>query len=483
MLHAGFASRVVALTVLVFSLTALGCEQKWPEKARNITEITPVSKPIPSPEMNLHPWHNSDIDWRQAAGANLSILATAHAGFPALEPLLPTFEALTGIRVGYLMAEETDMRTKRRIDLSSGAGVYDVVTIGVTYLGEAHAGGWLEDLSGYMEDPSLTDAAWYDVADIGLSLRELHIKDGRLLAMPYSSASPVFWYRKDLFAKHGIRVPDSYKEIVAMKTKLQTALEKDGLTDTYAFAARAKIGAGRNTWMVIPCIRAYGGAMLDDKWRAAFNSPEAIRALEAYRDMIVGAGTPPDSESMDLYQMRKLFAQGKLASLIVASDFFNDINSPEKSPVWDQWDAAVTPRGPATRETSPWAWAWAINSSSKQKRAAWLFVQWATSEATIKMLGTGITPARLSAWDAKAFQELGAPGLSVAARWALTNATPSKLQTGIPEFPEAGKVASIAFSEIFFGAPVKETLDAAVKAVDGIMEQGATKREIVGNGH
>jgi len=88
------------------------------------------------------------------------------------------------------------------------------------------------------------------------------------------------------------------------------------------------------------------------------------------------------------------------------------------------------------------------------------------------MLGTGISPARLSTWNTKAFEDLKAPGLIRASRWALNHATPSRIQTGIEAFPEAGKVASMAFSEIFFGAPVKETLDRAVIKVNRIMEKG-----------
>jgi len=347
-------------------LLIIGCEK---ERAREKQEKEAV---VPSVEKegphlpDLSPWSRSKIDWRQCEGASLSVLAAAHAGFPTLKPLLPSFEALTGIRVGYLMVEETDMRTQRRMDLSSRGGVYDVVSIGVTYLGEAHAGGWLEDLSSYMNDPSLTDPAWFNFEDIGPSFRDLLVKEKQLLAIPYSSASPVFWYRKDLFLKYGISVPDSFSEIIPMKEKLQAALERDGLTDIYAFATRAKIGAGRNTWIVIPCIRAHGGEMLDENFRAIFNAPEAVKALSVYRKMITGRGTPPESEAMGFYKMRELFRRGKLASLIVASDFFNDIDTPEKSPVWDKWDAEITPRGPVSRETSPWAWGWGINSASRQ---------------------------------------------------------------------------------------------------------------------
>ncbi len=472
-------SVVIFAFLMAVSLLA-GCEGETPGDKPEPGAAPTVPRPAPAGKHNLEPWLQGNIDWKQKEGATLSVLAAAHAGFPALKPLLPVFEALTGIRVGYLMVDEPVMRTKRQTDFSSGAGVYDVVPIGVTYLGEAHANGWLENLSNYMDDPSLTDGSWFNFDDIGAAFRKLHIKEGKFVAMPFSMATNIFWYRKDLFVKYDIEIPDSYEEIVVMKEKLQTAMDRDGIKDIHAFATRAKIGAGHNTWNVIPCIRAYGGEMLDENWHAAFNSPEAVTALGVYRDMITGKGAPPESESMGLYKMRRLFAEGKLASLIVGSDFFNELNGPEQSPVWDKWDAGVTPRGPAARVASPWAWAWAINSASGQKSAAWLFVQWATSEATIEMMETRITPARLSAWEASAFQELNAPGLIRAARWSLENAGPSRLQMGIPEFPEAGRVASIAFSEIFFGAPVKETLDEAVNKVDAIMKKGPTRRQRAG---
>ena len=73
----------------------------------------------------------------------------------------------------------------------------------------------------------------------------------------------------------------------------------------------------------------------------------------------------------------------------MASHFYN---AAEESDIWNKWEAAPLPAGLIARETSPWAWAFAINSKSTSKDAAWLFIQWATSEQTAALLSTGGSP-------------------------------------------------------------------------------------------
>ena len=84
----------------------------------------------------------------------------------ALCPYLPLFEQLTRIWVGYQNIEQDEMRRKRRLDLTSGGGIYNVVPIAITSLGKAYENGWLEWLNPYLTDRALTDQAWYDFTDL-----------------------------------------------------------------------------------------------------------------------------------------------------------------------------------------------------------------------------------------------------------------------------------------------------------------------------
>lgn len=299
-----------------------------------------------------------------------------------------------------------------------------------------------------------------------------------MLSIPFDFSAPIFFYRKDLFEKYHIELPDTYEAIVSMKRKLQAAMAQDGLKGIYAFTTRTGVGAGLNTWTVIPIIRAYGSEMFDAQWRPIFNSPQAVKALEVYRDMVTGYGSPPDTLTLHFYDIRTRFKEGKLASTILASHFFSEINDAEKSPIWNRWDAIHTPRGPVARETSPWAWAFAINTASSNKKAAWLFIQWVTSKATARLLTTGGAPARRSVW--KSDVKINPPGLIKAVNWIMAESSIDRMQSGILEFTETGLIASKAFSEIFYGAPVQPTLDQAVVQVEQIMAKGPTRRVVTG---
>jgi len=427
---------------------------------------------------DLSPWLEAKTDWKQFDGESISVLALPHAYTLRLKPFIPIFEELTGIHVGYEMIGESEMRRKRQIDLAAGSGLYDVIAIGLTYVGEASAGGWLEDLLPLVEDTSLTDPEWYKYGDIGQTFKDMLTRDGKLLALPIGPSAPIFWYRKDLFDKYGIAVPDTYEEVIEMKKKLQKAMEDDGLKGVYAFTTRAKRGAGRNTWTTAACIRAYGGVLFDENWNAVFNSPEAVKAMEVYKAMITGPGSPPGSEAMGFYEIVDMFAAGQLASMIAGVDHIVFINDPEKSKVADTWEADLIPQGPAARMTSPWAWSLGINSSSRVKKAAWLFLQWASSEPTMKLLGTGISPSRMALWDSKPFQDLNRPGWIKASKWSWENGILSRFRSGIPEFPEVGETASVGFSEIFFGGPIQEILDESAEKVNKVMEKGPTRKQM-----
>jgi multiple sugar transport system substrate-binding protein len=170
-----------------------------------------------------------------------------------------------------------------------------------------------------------------------------------------------------------------------------------------------------------------------------------------------------------------MFRDGKVASGIFSSHIFGYLNDPQSS-VAGKWDAALPPKGSAGRFTSPWAWGFGINASSKNKKAAWLFVQWSASKETALLLGAGVGPARRSVWTPEYAAKQKAPGLSKAYNWIFDSGENSPFQLGVPEFPEAGLVASKAFSEIFYGAPVKDTLDKAVIKAEKIMADGPTRK-------
>lgn len=468
------------LTCLLFG----GCDNTHDTDAPSAhpPDLTPiVESPVrlssdhpPTTPVDLRPWQQADINWQQFAGTRITVLGDAQGAFESLQPLLPVFQALTGIEVGMILIQQEDMRKRLRTDLASGGGVFDVVPKGITDLGEPYHAGWILPLQPFIDNPALTDPDWFNLADFSPQVLRLCQVEGHLLSLPFDFSAPVFLYRKDLFERYGIDVPQTYAELVTMKRQLQAALDGDGIAMD-AFTTRTTVGSGDNTWTVFPVIRAYGGQLFDERWQPRFNTPEVVSALRVYRDMVTGPGSPRDNLTQHFTEQRRLLRDGKLASAIFASHIFAYLNDAEQSAIAGKWDAAPPPAGPAGRFTSPWAWAFAINAGSKQPQAAWLFMQWAASAETAALLGAGVGPARRSAWTPEYAKQIQAPGMVDAYQWIFSHAENDPFQMGIAEFPSAGLVMSKAFNEIFYGAPIQKTLDDAVLQVEQIMAAGTTR--------
>ncbi|WP_247387685.1 extracellular solute-binding protein, partial [Bradyrhizobium sp. 143] len=88
--------------------------------------------------------------------------------------------------------------------------------------------------------------------------------------------------------------------------------------------------------------------------------------------------------SYEWYQVLDDFLQGRTAMAIDSSNFATDISNPAKSHVAKQAGFAAFLHLPG-REPVPFMshWQACINSKSKNKQAAFLFLLWATSKPTL----------------------------------------------------------------------------------------------------
>lgn len=419
----------------------------------------------------LQHWQQASINWQSKAGSHINILADEQPAFMALKPYIPLFEQLTGISVGFHALEQSQMRVRRHQDLSEASGLYDVLPMGITFLGEAQSQGWVEPLQPYIDNPKLTDKTWYQLEDISERSLALCKIDNTLYSLPFDFSAPIYFYRKDLFERFNLAVPDTYEQLQATKVKLQREIDRTpSLNGMHAFASRTLPGAGLNTWTVLPVMRAYGAEVIDAQGQSVFNSPETAQSLQVYRDLVTGFGNPDNSRLLHFYEIRRLFKEGRLASAFLASHFYNEIDTAEESDIWNKWEAAPLPAGPIARETSPWAWAFAINSKSTNKDAAWLFIQWATSEQTAALLSTGGSPPRQKVWHEKLFTLVNKPGFNKAMLWVFEHATPDRLQAGMVEFPVIGEIISQTFSQIFYGADIKQSIKSTDAKINANMQ-------------
>ncbi len=349
------------------------------------------------------------IDWKQFAGETITLAGAIHPWTNAIAPLLPRFTQLTGIRVVTDFALETPFLGALPIKLARGDSSPDVFMF-LTY-GQGISQGWLEPLNGYYSDKGLTDLRWYDENDLLATARAFPVwSNGERYAFPITSEAVTLFANSTALSAKRLPVPQTFDELLATAKALNTR----GMS---GIAMRAQ-ASGNSSPAAMSFVFSYGGYMVKDN-KAAFASPEAIAAVGMYGAILREAG-PVGVGGYEWYNVLEDFAQGKTAMAIEASNLATDVSNPTKSRVAGHVDFAAFPhldgRAPVPFMSH---WQECVNVKSRHKRAAFLFLLWATSRPTsLQTAATGLATTRLSAWQSEGFKK--AFGAQAAAA-ALTN--------------------------------------------------------------
>jgi multiple sugar transport system substrate-binding protein len=67
------------------------------------------------------------FDWQMHKGTSIRVMANKNASGEAIQPLVPDFEKLTGIKVQYETFTEDQYRQKVLLELAAGTGGVDVI--------------------------------------------------------------------------------------------------------------------------------------------------------------------------------------------------------------------------------------------------------------------------------------------------------------------------------------------------------------------
>jgi multiple sugar transport system substrate-binding protein len=390
------------------------------------------------------------IDWKQFAGQTITLAGAIHPWSNAITPLLPDFTKLTGISVVTDFQLETSFLGALPIKLARGSRTPDVFMF-LTY-GQGISAGWLEPLNAYYSDRSLTDLAWYDESDLLKTARAFPLwPDGERYAFPITSEAVILFINSDALAAKNLPVPQTFDELLATAKAVKTS-EMSGI------AMRAQ-ASGNSSTAAMSFVFSYGGAMVKDN-KAAFASPEAIAAVEMYGQLLSQAG-PVGVGSYEWYQVLDDFLQGRTAMAIDSSNFATDISDPAKSRVTKQAEFAAFPYV-ASRTPVPFMshWQACINSKSRNKRAAFLFLLWATSKPTsLQTAATGLATTRLSAWSSEGFKKAFGPQAAAAALTNLQNADVERAKAILfhPQSRPIQDAFMIGVNEVVSGAKSAES--------------------------
>jgi multiple sugar transport system substrate-binding protein len=162
------------------------------------------------------------------------------------------------------------------------------------------------------------------------------------------------------------------------------------------------------------------------------------------------------------------FLQARTAMAIDSSNFATDISNPEKSRVAKQAGFATFPHLPG-RKPVPFMshWQACVNSRSQYKRAAFLFLLWATSKPTsLRTAAAGLATTRVSAWSSEGFKKAFGAEAAEAALTNLQNADVDRAKAILfhPKSRTIQDAFMIGLNEVISGEnPAKAVMTAAAE--------------------
>ena len=277
------------------------------------------------------------------------------------------------VTLEWVVLPENELRQKVTTDIATGAGTYDILTIGTYEVPIWGQLGWLAPFDSVPAD--------YDIEDVYQSVRSGLSYDGTLYALPFYAESSFLFYRKDLFEAAGIEMPETptYEQLMEWAGKLH-----DPDNNIYGTCQRGKPGWGENMAFVGLLVNTFGGEYINAEWKPEIDSPEWHDALTYYVELMTNYG-PPGAASNGHLENRTLFAAGNCATWVDATSAAGYMFNPEESKVAETVGFANAPVGPYDKGTHwMWSWALAVPASSPDAAAAQDFIYWATSKGYIE---------------------------------------------------------------------------------------------------
>ncbi|PZM08443.1 ABC transporter substrate-binding protein [Rhizobium tubonense] len=412
-----------------------------------------------------------------ASAETLTIATVNNGDMIRMQKLTDDFKTKNpGIDLEWVTLEENVLRQKVTTDIATKGGQYDVLTIGTYEVPIWAKQGWLLPLDNL--------GSSYDVDDLLPAIRSGLTADGKLYAAPFYGESSMVMYRKDLFDKAGLKMPDAPTwTFIADAAKKLTDKDKE----VYGICLRGKAGWGENMAFLTAMSNSFGARWFDEKWKPQFDQPEWKKTLDTYVKMMKEDG-PPGASSNGFNENLALFQTGKCGMWIDATVAASFVSDPKQSKVADQVGFALAPdNGLGKRGNWLWAWNLAIPAGSKKTEAAEKFIAWATSKDYTNLVAQkegwiNAPPGTRTSLYANADYQKAAPFAKMTLD-SINSADPTKPTVkpvpyvgvqfvAIPEFQGIGTAVGQQFSAALAG---QVTVDQALKSAQQLTTREMTK--------
>jgi sorbitol/mannitol transport system substrate-binding protein len=401
---------------------------------------------------------------------SINVLMVGNPQMEDIEKLTKdSFTKDTGIKVNYTILPENELRDKVTQDVATGAGQYDVATVGAYEVPIWAGNDWLNPVDSYADKDSS-----YDKGDIlPPMVKSLSGEDGKLYGLPFYGESSFLMYNKDVMAKKGITMPQrpTWREVADIAAKVDGA--EPGMK---GICLRGLPGWGEMFAPLTTVVNTFGGTWFTEDWKAQVDSPEFKQAVNFYVDLVKKHGEPGASQA-GFTECLNAMSQKKVAMWYDATSAAGSLEDPKVSKVAGHVGYAFAPVEKTKSSGWLWTWAFVMPKTTKKADEASQFMLWATSKDYEKLVGEKLgwprVPAgkRTSTYAIPEYQKASA---------AFGDTTLKAIEEADPENPgvQARPTVGVQFVDIpefqDLGTKVSQDIAAAI-AGQGTVDEALAK--------
>jgi multiple sugar transport system substrate-binding protein len=315
------------------------------------------------------------------------------AGLQSLDPKNfsgPLWEKETGCKINVVEVPTSEMFTKIMQEFRAGTGAYDALNVIPAWMPDLAQAGALEVLDPYVDKYGFRD----ELKKIAPTYRDNQMTvNNKIYGFPDDGDVFLFYYRKDIFAradlkkafkdkyKYDLAPPKTWKQFDEIGSFLTEALKKEGVYGAAFFREPPY-----TMFMFEERFRVEGGKFFDAAtMKATVNSPIGVQVFADMRNE--NRFMPPGVEKFGFVENLALFLKGQSAMTIswppygrFAAGYLGSEKALDwvpKSTIAGKVGYALPPGGHPELAAG---FALSVASTSKQKEAAYLFIQWLNSE-------------------------------------------------------------------------------------------------------
>ena len=410
----------------------------------------------------------SAFDWKQFKGQSIEINYQLGPRGDLARQHMKEFEELTGIKAGFEQIPEQQQRPKVAMEMATGHPSFDVVNVGMHVQKRlVESAKWMEDLRPFIGDKSLTNPD-FDLADFSApSMKVATGEDGKINVLPLNQDLFILFYNKELLAEKGYKAPPkTYDELYTMAKALT-----DPAKQVYGFVGRGLKNA--NVVLYDNILLGYDQeTVTPDGKKLLTDTPAAIQAGEFYQKLMRDCG-PPGNIGFNWNECQTTFMQGRAAMWWDGIGFSAPLLDKTKSRIVEKVGFAPVPAGPKAHNCATFIDGMGIPATAKNKKAAWIFLQWITSKAMAneQLRGGFGTPARLSSYGREDIVKNSA----FPKEWFDTTAASLKIaRSGLPvivQVTEFRDTIGTGLTNIVGGADVATELKKATAAFQLVLDK------------